>query len=88
MFQPYLKASIRHVFKAPVHFDPDLIATEGETFPSGSAATGRTAGAFAAADLTKAAALEGMAASVRSRKRRDPSPDGRRRLSLRNSSGT
>jgi hypothetical protein len=50
LFQPYLKASIRHAFKAPVHFDPDLIATEGETFPSGSVATAETVGAFAAAD--------------------------------------
>ncbi|RWD37218.1 MAG: hypothetical protein EOS48_01130 [Mesorhizobium sp.] len=35
LFQPYLKVSIRHAFKVSVRFDPDLIATEGETFPSG-----------------------------------------------------
>ncbi|RUU47160.1 hypothetical protein EOD08_07100 [Mesorhizobium sp. M6A.T.Ca.TU.002.02.2.1] len=44
--QPYLKASIRHAFKALVHFDSDLIATEGETFPSGSVATGRNRRSF------------------------------------------
>ncbi|RWB42417.1 MAG: hypothetical protein EOQ42_29940 [Mesorhizobium sp.] len=49
MFQPYLKVSIRHAFKVSVRFDPDLIATEGETFPSGSVATGRNVGAFAGA---------------------------------------
>ncbi|MER8865302.1 hypothetical protein NKI19_16525 [Mesorhizobium sp. M0751] len=26
LFQPHLKASIRHAFKAPVRFAPDLIA--------------------------------------------------------------
>ncbi|RWM20836.1 MAG: hypothetical protein E5X53_12670 [Mesorhizobium sp.] len=46
LFQPYLSVSIRHAFKAPVHFDPDLIATEGETFSSGSVATGRNRRSF------------------------------------------
>ncbi|RUV10940.1 MAG: hypothetical protein EOS23_02275 [Mesorhizobium sp.] len=46
LLQPYLIASIRHAFKAPVHFDPDLIATEGETFPSGSVASGRNRRSF------------------------------------------
>jgi hypothetical protein len=55
LFQPYLKASIRHAFKVPVRFDPDLIATEGETFPPGSVAISpwpKPVGAFAAADQT------------------------------------
>ncbi|RUV73965.1 MAG: hypothetical protein EOR30_01280 [Mesorhizobium sp.] len=46
LFQPYLKVSIRHAFKASVRFDPDLIATGGETFPSGSVATGRNPRSF------------------------------------------
>ncbi|WP_167391622.1 hypothetical protein [Mesorhizobium temperatum] len=62
LFRPYLKVSIRHAFKVPVHFDPDLIATEGETFPSGSVATGRKPSELLlppTTTSTKAAALEG-----------------------------
>ncbi|RWK47034.1 hypothetical protein [Mesorhizobium sp.] len=56
MFQPHLKASIRHAFKVPVRFDPDLIATEGETFFVGLGSLWvETVEAFAA----KAAYLEG-----------------------------
>ncbi|CCV08230.1 hypothetical protein MESS2_730126 [Mesorhizobium metallidurans STM 2683] len=34
LLRPHLGVSIRHAFKVPVRFDPDLIATEA--FPSGS----------------------------------------------------
>ncbi|RWI14705.1 hypothetical protein [Mesorhizobium sp.] len=62
MFQPHLKASIRHAFKVPVRFDRDLIATEGETFPPGLVAISPWPNrrSLAAADQTfQAAVLEG-----------------------------
>ncbi|PTE08413.1 hypothetical protein C9427_20710 [Mesorhizobium helmanticense] len=34
LLRPHLGVSIRHAFKVPVRFDPDLIATEA--LPSGS----------------------------------------------------
>ncbi|BCH15631.1 hypothetical protein [Mesorhizobium sp. L-2-11] len=63
MFQPHLKASIRHAFKVPVRFDRDLIAPEGETFfSSGSVQFGSRLSELLlplTTTLTKAAALEG-----------------------------
>ncbi|TIQ11888.1 MAG: hypothetical protein E5X61_32730 [Mesorhizobium sp.] len=51
LFRPYLKVSIRHAFKAPVHLDPDLIATEGRDISVGLGCDRpETVGAFAAAD--------------------------------------
>ncbi|TIL66823.1 hypothetical protein [Mesorhizobium sp.] len=78
MFQPNLKASIRNAYKVPVRFDPDLIATEGETFPPGSVAISlwpKPSEPLLPSTMISAAALEGNGGlSMKSQsKRRDPS---------------
>ncbi|GLS38691.1 hypothetical protein GCM10010869_42870 [Mesorhizobium tianshanense] len=55
MFRPHLTVTIRHAFKAPVRFDPDVIVTEGGTISVGlgcGIVLTETVGAFAAADHT------------------------------------
>ncbi|WP_436798641.1 hypothetical protein [Mesorhizobium escarrei] len=62
LFQPYLTVSIRHAFKVPARFDPDLIATRRRDISAGLGCDRpKPSELFAAADhnLDQGGSLEG-----------------------------